>query len=168
MGEDLFSTRGMVRRNDQRTSIAAAQGIAPHVPTIRQLVLNFAAQAGLGGFIADDMVKAMPEQRETSLRKRLGELHERNLVIDSGRTRTNRYGNAEIVWLHRDCAANPPPVREPEPEQVAARRPSVPPDEIEQAIADMKSAERQMRAEGRAMFAGKLAGWIELVGKLTR
>lgn len=100
----------MVRNPDQRTSILAAQRVR-RVP-IRQYVTEFAQSRAEVGFTDEDLLASKPGQPESSLRTRRNELMQENILLDSGRTVTNRRGQEMIVWVHRDFHPSPPPIVE--------------------------------------------------------
>lgn len=102
---DLFS---MTRRDDHHTSEEAAASVVR--PTLRKMVANYALRFGTGGFIDDDLKACWPDHPESSVRKRRTEMTQQNILLDSGRTRRNRNGREEKVWVHRDFVNNPPPI----------------------------------------------------------
>lgn len=101
---------GMVRKPDHSTSVAAAQTVKRQ--TLRQLVEEHALGVGGRGFIDDDLKAAWPDSPESSVRKRRSEMAEENLILETGRTRLNRKGQSEKVWMHRQFHHNPPPIVE--------------------------------------------------------
>lgn len=104
----LIELAGMVRRDDHATSIAAASTVRR--VTLRQCVLDIALQAGHDGIIDDELKVAHPDTPESSVRKRRTELAQENVLLDIGRTRMNRHGQEETVWMHRDFHWSPPPL----------------------------------------------------------
>lgn len=107
-------TRGMVRKDDHATSIAAAETVNP--ATLRARVLHFADACGRDGF-TDSYLRGLDRNRpESSMRKRRTELAQENWLIDTGRTRENEHGQQEIVWVHRDHCVSPPPLKQREPQ----------------------------------------------------
>lgn len=109
---DLFEIEGMVRKPDHPTSIAAAAKVKR--VTIRALVEREAIMAGPRGIIDDELKATYPDRPESSFRKRRTELTQENHLLDTGRTRVNRQGQEEKVWMHRDFHHAPPPVKERE------------------------------------------------------
>jgi hypothetical protein len=101
---------GTVRRNDHETSIQAALDLEPNQPKLKARVLRFALDAGPGGFIDQDLFKALasPDDAESSLRKRRTELTERNWIMESGFSRPNSRGRDSKVWVHRNFVADAP------------------------------------------------------------
>ena len=104
---------GMVRKNDHSTSIAAAGRVRRR--TCEERVTEIAHKAASRGFIDDDLKAAWPDLPESSLRKRRTTMTQQNVIIDTGRTPGNRFGQQEKVWAHRDYVYSPPPVVELEP-----------------------------------------------------
>jgi hypothetical protein len=98
----------MVRHSDHATSIAAAATVRR--VTLRQCVLDIAERAGRVGVTDDELKIAHPDTPESSVRKRRTELAQENVLLDTGRTRLNRHGQAEAVWVLRDFHPCPPPV----------------------------------------------------------
>lgn len=101
---------GMVRRPDHATSIKAAGKVRKF--TLRETVEQYARDVMREGFIDDDLKAAWPGKPESSLRKRRTELAQENRILDTGLTRTNRFGHEEIVWVHRNYHPSPPPMQE--------------------------------------------------------
>lgn len=95
------------RTDDHRTSVQAAARVAAEQETIKFQVLRFAKDKGADGFIDDDLKAAFPDSPESSYRKRRSELTADGLILDSGQTRQNRDGNAEVVWQHREFHVGP-------------------------------------------------------------
>lgn len=102
--------RGMHRKPDHATSIEAAHKVKRF--TLRQIVEEYALGCGRGGFTDDDLKRDYDNSPESSLRKRRTELMQENRVLDTGKTRANRFGQQEIVWVHRDYHPSPPPIIE--------------------------------------------------------
>lgn len=109
---------GMVRRNDHGTSVAAAARVRR--VTCKQRVTEFAHDVKHKGFIDDDLKRCWPDTPESSLRKRRTTMTQQNIILDTGRTRANRLGQQETVWVHRDYHPSPPPVVELEKRVSAA------------------------------------------------
>lgn len=110
MVEDLFAH---ARRSDPQTSHDAAAAVTPKLNELQRKVENYAGLIGSHGFTDAEMAEYF-ESTKSTLRTRRAELAERNIIVDSGKTRT--FGDSprqRIVWIHRDFAKNPPPVREP-------------------------------------------------------
>lgn len=148
---DLFTPA--TRSSDPPTSREAAETVAPAVGTIRETVLAFALDRGTRGFIDDDLVRTYCEgSPESSYRKRRSELAQEGFLVDTGEVRTNRFGNNEIVWVHRDFAARAPAIQERISRGGLAGLKA-------QAIIDANFLDREatsLRKEGRAMFAEEL------------
>ncbi len=139
-------------RDHPETSHKAADTIRPALPTIRAEVLRYAEVAGPPGFIDDDLVRAHPDNPESSYRKRRSELTEECWILDSGRRRLNRDGNECVVWVHRDFVLQPPAVRQPQKKPAAG--------DVGAAFATLRRWARQMRNEGR-LFVPELDGAID-------
>jgi len=104
---------GMVRKPDHDTSIAAALKV--NRLSLQEIVIGHAMAAGGNGIIDDDLKRAYPEQPESSVRRRRTDLAKQNVLLDTGRTRLNQFGQREKVWVHRDFHHNPPPIIERQP-----------------------------------------------------
>jgi len=96
------------RTDDHDTSLRAAARVQAAQGTITWRVVEIAKQRGADGFIDADLLAAFPDSPESSHRKRRTELTAEDIIVDSGRTRQNEHGNAEIVWVHREFAPGPP------------------------------------------------------------
>lgn len=101
------------RRTDPGTSHEAAAAVTPNLNALQMRVEQYARQRRYVGFTDAEMAHHLDDSGST-LRTRRAELVERNIILDSGRTRT--FGDSprkRIVWVHRDHAENPPAIREP-------------------------------------------------------
>lgn len=132
---------GMVRRSDHRTSVLAAASVKR--VTLRELVLRHAAAAEARGITDDDLKAAWPEKPESSVRKRRTELAQENRLIETAYVRTNRQGQEERVWVHRDFHHNPPPIRERE--KVVSKS-----DQIVRLEAEVRRLQRILDSNGIA------------------
>jgi hypothetical protein len=147
------------RREDPDTSHKAARTLRRTRLSLRDKVLSFAADHA--DFIDEDLVHAFPDAPESSYRKRRSELTEEGWIVDSGRRRKNGDGNDMIVWVYRSRHPNPPPL--------IGRRTSGPeprgPDRTAglQHAANLEEGARQMRREGRAMWADQLQQAAEYI-----
>jgi hypothetical protein len=113
---DLFDQpHTRARSGDRDTSHKAAAAIMPVRFTIRAQVEQFALDAGIRGFIDEDLISAFPEKTPSTLRTRRSELGFENIILDTGYRRHTNAGRETIVWLHRDHHRAPPPRKEPEP-----------------------------------------------------
>lgn len=101
---------GMHRKPDHETSIKAAGKVRRF--TLREQVIEFAKASLAHGFTDDDLKAAWPDKPESSLRKRRTELAQENVLVANGFERTNRHGQDEKVWVHRDFHPSPPDVVE--------------------------------------------------------
>lgn len=139
------------RRDDPETSHEAAAAVTPGLRELQQRVENFARSCGLEGFTDAEMQHWLDDPSST-LRTRRSELTARHIVIDSGKRRT--FGDSprrRIVWLHRAFVDNPPPIIDAPRVLTKVERGKG----VEHA-ATLESAAKQMRSEGRALFANQL------------
>jgi hypothetical protein len=112
---------GMTQRGASKTSVAAAKKINRMSGTIREAVEMFARQRGATGYTNDELMKhfgcGLPNScSESGHRRRNNELGQDGIILDSGTTRSNRRGNKESVWVHKDSAQ---PTAKPIPPKVA-------------------------------------------------
>jgi hypothetical protein len=77
-----------------RTSLEAAQAIAPAAPTLRERCLDILK---LGNCTADEVADKL-EASILSVRPRIAELKSRGLVFDTGNRRKNASGVNAVVW----------------------------------------------------------------------
>jgi hypothetical protein len=167
--EDLFAVptkRPATRRDDRATSFAAADKVAKAQGTIRATVLQFAQEVGPVGFIDDDLIKNFGgDGPESSWRKRRQELFDEGVLVDLGRTRANRHGNQETIWMHHQYVPGGAPA--------PARAKPVKVDSADlkargRATADeMLKWSRSMSNEGRMMFASALKDAAEVMRLLS-
>lgn len=112
---DLFESPGgeaPTRRDDPKTSHAAAAVITPHMTEVQKLVQRFA----LGkpeGFTDWELVEAFPDLGPSTLRTRRAELVECNIILDSMRTARPDGGQPHTVWIHRGFVEDAPDVIKP-------------------------------------------------------
>lgn len=132
---------GMVRKPDHSTSVAAAKRVS--ILTLRATVIDAAFLARFRGITDDDLKALHPNSPESSLRKRRTELTQENVILDAGRTRENRHGQHEKVWLHRDFYASPPPVVPPVPKRDRPISKARQIAELETRVRDLDIAIRQ-------------------------
>jgi hypothetical protein len=99
--EPGFDFTPATRRDDYATSRAASDALKPVTGKIALEVLAFARRYGPMGITDDDLKAGFPDAPESSYRKRRTELAQRGYLVDSGRTRTNRHGREETVWVLR-------------------------------------------------------------------
>lgn len=153
---DLFAVpKGQppaTRTGDHPTSSKAAARVAAEQDTIKARVLRFAKEAGPGGFIDDDLKAAFPDSPESSHRKRRTELTSDGLILDTGQTRQNRDGNAEVVWVHREFHAGPPKPRHMTQDQWDAHL-----AKLAALAPEVSSWSTQMTREGRSVLGRALA-----------
>lgn len=140
------------RLDDHPTSNRAAARVAGEQATIKARVHKFAKAAGPDGFIDDDLKAAFADSPESSHRKRRTELTGDGLIVDSGRTRQNGHGNAEVVWVHRefhDGPVKPGRMAQADWDQLVAG--------LAGQADEVSRWATQMLAEGRSRFGHSLA-----------
>ena len=93
-----MTTTPLARRGDQRTSIAAAEAVRPHVSRLQSLILNLIAEAGEDGYTDDELTTVLTDHCPGTVVKRRGELVDKGLVVDSGTEALTRWGRWAIVW----------------------------------------------------------------------
>lgn len=152
--EDLFALppvkepRGPhTGRDNPATSHKAARAVAPKVGTIRQQVEDFARSRGKDGFIDEELIALAEDERhgDRSFRPRRTELTDANIILDSGRVRTNDNSLYCVVWVHRDFALDPPPVMEAKP----AKAKPTPTRDLKAAFDTLNLWHDAMKREGR-------------------
>ena len=89
------STKKMHHRHAGDTEVAAAHQVAAKV-TGRRLETLRALKTPGGG--SGEQISASLRLPITSIRPRLTELQEMELIEDTGRRHKNQYGNGEIIW----------------------------------------------------------------------
>jgi len=80
------------------TSVAAAEAIAPVAATLRRMVYDAIAAAGVVGLTDEEMLAAVGLPPSSGRPRRI-ELVRAGLVVDSGKTRRTRSGRSAVVWL---------------------------------------------------------------------
>jgi hypothetical protein len=98
----VYSGTPATRRDDYATSIAASDALKPVTGKIALEVLAFARRYGPMGITDGDLKACFPDAPESSYRKRRTELAQLGYLVDSGRTRTNRHGREETVWIAKE------------------------------------------------------------------
>jgi hypothetical protein len=83
---------------DRETSIEAAEELAGSVTDLRQTVLADIKSAGAYGRTADEVATRTGIDRLT-VRPRVTELGNLNLIHDGGQRRPNESGRKAIVWI---------------------------------------------------------------------
>jgi hypothetical protein len=89
------NTKKMHHRHAGDTEVAAAHQVAAKVTGRRLETLR--ALSTLGGG-SGEQISASLRLPITSIRPRLTELQEMELIEDTGRRHKNQYGNGEIIW----------------------------------------------------------------------
>lgn len=162
-----MSDRPATRTNDHETSELAADKLEPEVGKLRLYVERFAYQKGEDGLIDDDLIATNPDMVESTLRKRRTELAQMRVIGTKGGKRFNRAGNKETVWHHRDFLKGigprlpkPPVKAKDEERQELAQK-------ARASAAQLDRSSRQMRIEGRTMFASALDEAADLLRRLA-
>jgi predicted ArsR family transcriptional regulator len=94
----LFDELGPhVRRSDPATSVAALDSLRRHLPAQRMAVLTVVANSDCGA-TAWDVVDRLDRIQRNVASRRLTDLAQAGLVVDTGTTRIGRTGRPEIVW----------------------------------------------------------------------
>lgn len=148
MMADLFAH---ARRTDPDTSHEAAEAVTPDLRELQRRVEAYALRKGAAGFVDAEMEEEMGDGGST-YRTRRSELTARNIILDTGgRGRWGDSPRRRIIWAHRNYIPGAPPVSEP-------AQPLGKDDRAKAAAhaATMESAARQMRSEGRTLFAQSL------------
>jgi hypothetical protein len=166
MSDDLFTggggDRAYARRYDPGTSHQAADAVSPDLKALQARVADFARRAGQSRFTDAQMEDELGDAGST-LRSRRSELTARNIILDSGLTRTYGYSTRQrIVWVHRDFVPNAPPVCEPAKPATDEER-----AEAREMASKLARFAVSMMREGRAMFSNELALAAELMRKLA-
>ncbi len=86
------------RHNGTATSMAAAKSMKPHAGSIRSKIFHFIAAKRSYGATADEIEHILGYAGST-LRPRICELREKNMVRDSGITRPTVTGRMAVVWV---------------------------------------------------------------------
>jgi hypothetical protein len=93
---DQVDVQKMHHRNAPDTEIAAAHKVARSVAGRRLETLQ--GLAALGGTAAGEQIALATGLSILSIRPRLSELLEMELLEDTFKRHTNSYGNTEIIW----------------------------------------------------------------------
>ena len=84
-----------------KTSKAAAKSLQKKpetLPTLRMMVLQLVKKAGDRGRTCDEL-EAITKMRHQTCSARFNELHNKDLILDSGTTRATRSGRQAVVWV---------------------------------------------------------------------
>jgi hypothetical protein len=92
------NTEGATHREPKTTEATAALLAKPRTGTQRALILE-ALWGALPDGLTFDEIKQLPGVADNAHRIRTRELVLGGHVLDSGRTRENRRGNDEVVWV---------------------------------------------------------------------
>jgi len=93
---DQVDIKKMHHRNGSDTEIAAAHKVARTVAGRRLETLQ--GLAALGGVAAGEQIALETKLSILSIRPRISELLEMELLEDTFKRHTNTYGNTEIIW----------------------------------------------------------------------
>lgn len=163
---DLFNEGGPqahARSTDPLTSHQAAAAITPGLNSLQHRVEEWALRQ-TQGFLDIDACEAMPDLGGSTVRTRRAELAQRNIILDSGRRQKPEGASTpHTVWVHRSFVADAPPILEPVSPASTAER-----EQGRATAAQMDGWARQMKAEGRSMFADGLTEAAQLMRKLAR
>lgn len=166
MAGDLFGQDGQkahARRSDPATSHQAAEAVSPGLNALQERVEAWAMRQP-SGFLDIDACEAMPDLGGSTVRTRRAELAQRNIILDSGRrTKPEGASTPHTIWVHRRFVDQPPPILEPACPRTAADKA----EGLRQA-AQLDGFARQMKAEGRTMFADALVEAAQTMRKLAR
>ena len=80
------------------TSIAAAETLAPRLPSIQRQVIAVIKAAGATGATGDEVAAVLGWER-FAVRPRTAELRKAGAICDSGQRRANASGRTAIVWI---------------------------------------------------------------------
>ncbi len=146
------------------TSAKAAERVRPALPPIRERILALALQAGATGFQDGSLMALADDERHfcRSIVPRRTELADEGWLADSGRRALNERGNECVVWIHRDFAPAPPPLGERAHDRAKGER-----DAGRAMAPNLAAYARQMKAEGRTLFAGELEEAARLMAALA-
>lgn len=149
------------RRSDPATSHEAADAVTPELKELQALVEQYALTAADNGFTDASLEEFLGDAGST-YRTRRAELTARNIILNSGQTRT--FGEStrqRIVWVHRRFVLDAPPICEPptpaSPEDRNAARAKA---------ARFDEVAKQMDREGRIGLATEFREGAALLRKL--
>lgn len=160
---DVQAPRAHARRSDPLTSHQAAEAVTPGLTALQRLVEQFAREHP-EGFLDVELCARFENLGDSTMRTRRAELAARNLILDSMRRRKpDGATTPHTVWIHRQFVDGAPPLVEPEPPATNADR------EAGKAMAgELADGARQMRREGRTMFADQLDEAARLMRRLAQ
>lgn len=165
MTDDLFAgggDRAHARRYDPGTSHQAADAVTPDLKALQARVADFAKRTGQSGFTDAQMEDELGDAGST-LRSRRAELTARNIILDSGVTRTYGYSTRRrIVWVHRDFFPNAPDVCEPAKPATDEER-----AEAREMAGKLSRFSESLKREGRTALSNELALAAALMRKLA-
>ena len=94
----MTNVHTLYRTTDPETSKEAAVSISDKLTAIQDMVLTWAKERGVRGFIDADLERAFHEYGPSTLRTRRNELVARGLIEDSGFRVTVHNNRRRIVW----------------------------------------------------------------------
>lgn len=103
-GVDGFHGDAPARQRHSRTSVAAADGIAPVAGRLRALVYAHLVSCGEAGSTDEEGIEALGMSPST-YRPRRCECVEAGMVCDSGKTRLTKSKRKAVVWQVVTAAA---------------------------------------------------------------
>lgn len=156
--------RAHARSTDPETSHKAAAAITPHLSELQREIGERWCARGVMGATDLEIAIEMGRTDVSTVRSRRNELADQNIIVDSGMRRTTGSSRRQrIVWRHRDHHPNPGPIRPPSKPVTDDER-----DEARAMATSLDCSARQMRSEGRTLFADELGRAAELMRKLLK
>lgn len=162
-----MNDRAHARHSDPVTSHLAADAVTPGLPELQRRVEAFALRIGDGGFTDAEMSAALEDETST-LRTRRAELTARNIILDTGKTRT--WGDSprlRVVWVHRSFIHGPPAVLAPPAPDLGPEREQLQGDALAHA-ARQRTLAAGLRKQGLGAAADVVEQGAELLARLAR
>lgn len=140
------------------TSKAAALAIEPDLNKLQRMVLNAITAAGADGLTDEEMERRLGLKHVTGSPRRC-ELVDRDLVVDSGKTRPTSSGSAATVWVATGTPGIDPPKKPKKPTPTEAM-------EAVEAIREVFTERQRRTGLGSPPAVNKLMFWVKyFVGK---
>ena len=98
---DLLKTGNPPFQPHSETSREAAEAIKPKRGTLQRRVFAFIESRGVSG-ATDEEIQLGLELNGSTVRPRRGELAQRRLIVQSGKTRKTKSGRNATVWVVSD------------------------------------------------------------------